>query len=800
MDAHPPIIPRPPTQLLGRAADLARVAALLRQPDAQLVTITGPGGVGKTRLALEVARRDGAFGERVYWCALAPLPAASEALASIGQLFGIADTANLAALLRSQLRAPTLLILDNAEHLPDLSPALAVLLEAAPALVLLVTSRAPLRLRAERVVALPPLPVPDGADLSPEALLAIPSVALVLERARAVQPAFQLSPLNAGAVATLCARLDGLPLALELAAARLATFSPQAIVERLAQQLDLLAHDALDRPARQQTLRQTVAWSVRLLSAQARRVFAALAAFAGGWTLAAAEAICAEGGSPAPATLAALDELVRHSLVQRHEGADGEPRYGLLETIHAYARELLADLGDGPHARHAAYFLGLAEAADAARAGSDQARWLATLAAEQANLERALAWYQAQGSRAHALRLAGALGWYWIALDHLPAGRAWLERLLEGGEATAGDEPARARALHMLGTIARHQGAYGPAAEAYTASLALWEGLGGFGEASDVACGLAEVAYRRDDRTAAEAAFTRALQHSRAAGDQRRLAAALSGIARIRWAAGDERAAAAMQAEALGLHESLDNAYGAAWSRCALGEIARGQGRFSLAARHFAASIAGFAALGQRGPRALALQNLAFVWLAQGEAERAADAFTETLALWRAGGASHGIALSLIGLAGVALEREEPRRAAGLLGAVEPHLATIGMHLERTDAADHARIVRRLQATLPEDQSAAARASGRATRLEELLNAPLSPLAEAAASLTERERSVLHLVALGRGNKQIAEQLALSPQTVAVHLRAIYRKLAVHSRTAAVAAARRSGLLPPELP
>ena len=369
--------------------------------------------------------------------------------------------------------------------------------------------------------------------------------------------------------------------------------------------------------------------------------------------------------------------------------------------------------------------------------------------------------------------------------------------LLADPAADAAPAAPRAQAFQMLGTLARHQGDYDAAHAAYNVSRALWEAEGALGSASDVACGLAEVAYRRNDLTAALELFAWAHRTGQQAADERRVAAALGGLARVRWAAGDDRAARRMQRDALARREILDDTYGVAWSRCALGEIARGEGRHNLAAEELSDAVAGFAALGQRGPQTLALQNLGFVRLAQGEREHAATIFYETLAIWRRAGARHGVGLSLVGLAGVALAAGEATRATQLLGAAEPYLEAIGGHLERTDAADLARIADSVAAALPPPQHTAARTFGRTASLESLLHVATTPPVPA---LTERERAVLQRVAHGHTNRAIAAQLNLSPQTVAVHLRSLFRKLGVHSRTAAVVVARRAGLLADELP
>lgn len=789
------IPPGASTPLIGRAAELAELTSLLVGDTARLITVAGPAGVGKTRLAVAVL--DATRGaRRILWCPLATRSSVDEALVAIAHLLGASDPARLAEHLRATAPTPTLLALDNVEHLLALAPYLAALIGATPTLTILTTSRAPLRLAAERVVELRPLLVPDlGGPLTPAALHDLPSVALLVTRARAALPAFQLSPANAAAVAALCVHLDGLPLAIELAAARMATLSPQAIVDRLAARLDLLAGGLSDLPVRQQTLRRTLDWSYELLSPPAQRALAHLAVFSGGCDLTAAEAVCAPGEPGPITTLNALDELIRHRLVQRAGSPDDEPRYRMLETVQAYAREHLEAAGAAPvHARHAAHFLHLAEAGAEAAHDSDQGSWLARLTADHANLRVALAWLRDTDQIAPALRLAGALGWFWVARDDLHTARAWLDGLLADPRAAACPAPVRARALHMLGTVARHQAAYMVAAAAYESALALWEDAGAAGPAADVLCGLAETAYRRNAIADAEAAFARALAQSRAISDPRRVADALGGLARVAWARGDDREATAMQEEALVLRRSLGDRYGAAWSHCALGEVARGRGQLAQAAAQLEVSVALFAALGQRGPRALALQNLAFVRLAQGELAEAQGSFAETLAVWRAAGADHGVALSLVGLAGTALATGEAAQAARLLGAAKTLLDAIGGHLERSDAADYEQVDRRAQALLGTSFAAYA-SEGQITPLGELLTTAPAPVPAPVPALTERERAVLTLVARGLSNQAIAAQLAVSAQTVAVHLRAIYRKLAVHSRTAAVHTARTHALI-----
>jgi predicted ATPase/transcriptional regulator with XRE-family HTH domain len=687
--------PPPPAAapLVGRETAVAELVTILGEE--RLVTLTGPGGVGKTRLALAVAEAvGGAFADGTAFVALAPLtdPASvPAAVAASLRVWEVPGRPLIGTLLDYLIARQFLLVLDNAEHLLDATAELVAALTACPRLAMLVTSRAPLRMRGEREWAVPPLDVPTvDSETDVADVLEVPAVQLFMRQARAARPGFAPTAASVATLAAICRRLDGLPLALELAAARVRLLDPVELLARLDRALPLLAGGPRDLPARQRAMRNTIAWSHDLLDEGPRRVFRRLAPFVGGWTVEAAEAVCG-GGTPGEVdALDALTRLVEHSLATlADDPASGGVRGRLLEPIRQFAGEELAAAGEEGAARerHAAYFRAFAERAAPQLYGAEQARWLDRLDAEGDNLRAALGGVLARGKTEEAARLCWALHRFWWIRGHLAEGRRWAEQVLARGDGLAA--PLRARALLAAGYLI----------------------------------------YAQGDHPAAAARAAEALPLAREGDDHALLgiALALAGFAALGLGATDR--AAARFGEALALYEGAGDRWGVGLVLTGLGYVALAEGDPARGARLLVSAEVPLRAANSPWELATNLNMQAALAEGRGDNARIAALSLESLTLLAALRDRWSVAYTLTRLGGVAAAHGQPARAAQLFGAADALRETTGATIQFASDRDlYERHVALARAGLDAPDFAAAWGTGRAMSLGRAIEFALEAL------------------------------------------------------------------------
>jgi predicted ATPase/DNA-binding winged helix-turn-helix (wHTH) protein len=706
-------LPVPRTSFVGREQQLAEASALLLCPDVRLLSLTGPGGAGKTRLSIAVAAAlKGRFSAGVQFVGLASITHPDLVATAIATALDIQEVANrtIAQRIGGMLQdsGPFLLVLDNFEQVLPAATFIAEILEACPSLKVLVTSRSSLRIYGEQEFPLAPLAQNSAIEL-------------FSQRAAAVWPDFEVNAENETAIREICSRLDGLPLAIELAAARTKVLSPGAILDRLKSPLQLLTGGALDLPERQQTLRKTIDWSHGLLNEAEQKLFRRLSVFIGGCTLEAVEAVCDTRRDLGMDLFQGLSSLVDKNLVHRMERNHGEPRFAMLETIREYAVERLAASGEQADTRraHAAFCLVLAEEGNPELNSDDRTLWLTQCDAEIDNFRHALDWLFEQGELEWGFRLCVALFRFWDMREHLTEGRARLETILRmAGEQRPRD---RARVLHFLGALTTSQGDYQDAESYLERSLALYEQLEDDSGIAASLNALGIAARDRGDYVSAQKNLERSLASWRMLSDRLAIARCLHNLANVSKVRGDYPRASWALNEAAEIFDQIGDRSGAAWSLNQQGDIARATGDLAAARALYQRALAAFRQSNDSWGIARSLTDLGYIDCEQNDLTAARTCYCEALEIFSGLGHRRGIARALEGCACLALTQGQAARALTLIAAATRLRRQIGAPLSQSEQAKLDSSLQPAWASLSEGAAQSARAQGSEMSLEQAI-------------------------------------------------------------------------------